>query len=44
LLEELEAVWQGRVNRIGEILAEENQGGPHPWRSRASAKTPRPSP
>ena len=27
LLEQLEVVWQGRIDRIGEILAEENTGG-----------------
>jgi DNA-binding transcriptional ArsR family regulator len=28
LLEELEAVWQGRIDRIGEILAEDQEEGP----------------
>jgi DNA-binding transcriptional ArsR family regulator len=27
LLERLEAVWRGRIERIGEILADEHQGG-----------------
>ena len=27
LLEELEAVWQGRIDRIGEILAEDQEEG-----------------
>lgn len=27
LLEQLEAVWQGRIDRIGEILADEHHGG-----------------
>ena len=30
LLEELEAVWRGRIDRIGEILAEDHRGGPTP--------------
>ena len=30
LLEQLEAVWQGRIDRIGEILASEQSGGPNP--------------
>lgn len=28
LLEQLEAVWRGRIDRIGEMLAEEHNGGP----------------
>ena len=28
LLEQLEAVWQGRIDRIGEILADEKREGP----------------
>lgn len=28
LLEELEAVWRGRIDRIGAILADEKRGGP----------------
>ena len=27
LLEQLEAVWRGRIDRIGDMLAEENPGG-----------------
>lgn len=30
LLEQLEAVWRGRIDRIGEILADEHRGGPTP--------------
>lgn len=30
LLEHLEAVWRGRTDRIGEILAEDHPGGPTP--------------
>ncbi|HEV2071371.1 MAG TPA: metalloregulator ArsR/SmtB family transcription factor [Acidimicrobiales bacterium] len=30
LLEQLEAVWKGRIDRIGEILAEEHNGGANP--------------
>ena len=30
LLEQLEAVWRGRIDRIGEMLAEEPNGGPNP--------------
>jgi DNA-binding transcriptional ArsR family regulator len=30
LLEQLEAVWLGRIDRIGEILAGEHRGGPTP--------------
>jgi DNA-binding transcriptional ArsR family regulator len=30
LLEELEAVWKGRIDRIGEMLADEHKGGPNP--------------
>ena len=30
LLEQLEAVWRGRIDRIGEILADEHSGGPIP--------------
>lgn len=29
LLEQLEAVWNGRIDRIGEILADEQNGGPN---------------
>ena len=29
LLEQLEAVWKGRIDRIGEILADEHNGGPN---------------
>jgi DNA-binding transcriptional ArsR family regulator len=29
-LDELEAVWRGRIDRIGELLADEHQGGPNP--------------
>ena len=29
LLDELEAVWRGRIDRIGELLADD-QGGPNP--------------
>jgi DNA-binding transcriptional ArsR family regulator len=29
LLEQLEAVWQGRIERIGEMLADEHNGGPN---------------
>jgi DNA-binding transcriptional ArsR family regulator len=28
LLEQLEAIWQGRIDRIGELLAEEQTEGP----------------
>jgi DNA-binding transcriptional ArsR family regulator len=28
LLEQLEAVWNGRIDRIGEVLADEHNGGP----------------
>ena len=28
LLEHFEAVWQGRIDRIGEMLADERNGGP----------------
>jgi hypothetical protein len=30
LLEQLEAVWQGRIDRIGEMLADEHKGAPNP--------------
>lgn len=30
LLEQLEAAWRGRIDRIGEILADQHQGGPNP--------------
>jgi DNA-binding transcriptional ArsR family regulator len=30
LLEQLEAVWKGRIDRIGEILAGDHNGGPKP--------------
>jgi DNA-binding transcriptional ArsR family regulator len=30
LLEQFEAVWKGRIDRIGEILADEHNGGPNP--------------
>ncbi len=30
LLEQLEAVWRGRIDRVGDILAEEHPGGPTP--------------
>src|ERR1700730_9364764 len=30
LLEQLEAVWRGRIDRIGEMLADEHNGGPNP--------------
>jgi DNA-binding transcriptional ArsR family regulator len=30
LLEQLEAVWKGRIDRIGEMLADEQSGGPNP--------------
>jgi hypothetical protein len=29
LLEQLEAVWRGRIDRIGEILADNHKGGPN---------------
>jgi DNA-binding transcriptional ArsR family regulator len=29
LLEQLEAVWQDRIDRIGDMLADEHQGGPN---------------
>jgi DNA-binding transcriptional ArsR family regulator len=29
LLEQLEAVWRGRIERIDEILAADDQGGPN---------------
>ena len=29
LLEQLEAVWKGRIDRIGEMLADEHNGGPN---------------
>ena len=29
LLEQLEAVWRSRIDRIGELLADENTGGAH---------------
>ena len=30
LLDQLEAVWRGRIDRIGEILAADDTGGPTP--------------
>jgi DNA-binding transcriptional ArsR family regulator len=30
LLEQLEAVWKGRIDRIGDLLAEQPNGGPNP--------------
>jgi DNA-binding transcriptional ArsR family regulator len=30
LLEQLEAVWKARIDRIGELLADEHNGGPNP--------------
>jgi DNA-binding transcriptional ArsR family regulator len=30
LLEQLEAIWRGRINRIGEVLADEPNGEPSP--------------
>jgi DNA-binding transcriptional ArsR family regulator len=30
LLDELEAVWRGRIDRIGELLADDHQGGSNP--------------
>jgi DNA-binding transcriptional ArsR family regulator len=30
LLEQLEAVWRGRIDRIGELLADEHPGGSNP--------------
>lgn len=30
LLDQLEAVWTGRIDRIGELLADEHRGGTHP--------------
>jgi DNA-binding transcriptional ArsR family regulator len=30
LLDQLEAVWRGRIDRIGEILAEDHHGGANP--------------
>jgi len=30
LLEQLEAVWKGRIDRIGDMLADEHNGGPNP--------------
>jgi DNA-binding transcriptional ArsR family regulator len=30
LLEQLEAVWRGRIDRIGDILADEHHGEPNP--------------
>jgi|SRR5438132_4720087 len=30
LLEQLEAVWRGRIDRIGEILADDHLGGTNP--------------
>src|ERR1700737_2454719 len=44
LLEQLEAVWKGRIDRIGEMLADEHNGGPNSCPSRASARTPGPPP
>lgn len=30
LLEQFEALWRDRIDRIGDILADEHQGGPNP--------------
>jgi DNA-binding transcriptional ArsR family regulator len=30
LLDELEAAWRGRIDRIGELLADDHQGGSNP--------------
>ncbi len=30
LLEQLEAVWQGRIERMADLLADERNGGPNP--------------
>jgi DNA-binding transcriptional ArsR family regulator len=30
LLEQLEAIWTSRIDRIGELLADEHNGGPNP--------------
>jgi DNA-binding transcriptional ArsR family regulator len=30
LLDELEAVWKGRIDRIGEVLADDHHGGTEP--------------
>lgn len=30
LIEQLEAVWKGRISRIGEMLADEHNGGQNP--------------
>ena len=30
LLEQLEAVWTARIDRIGEVLADDNNGGSNP--------------
>jgi DNA-binding transcriptional ArsR family regulator len=30
LLDQLEAVWRGRIDRIDELLAEDDHGGPNP--------------
>jgi hypothetical protein len=30
LLDGFEAVWSGRIDRIGEMLADEHNGGPNP--------------
>jgi DNA-binding transcriptional ArsR family regulator len=30
LLEQLEAVWTARIDRIGELLADDHNGGPNP--------------
>jgi DNA-binding transcriptional ArsR family regulator len=30
LLEQLEAVWQGRIDRMADLLADERTGGPNP--------------
>ncbi|MGH9190165.1 MAG: ArsR/SmtB family transcription factor [Acidimicrobiales bacterium] len=30
LLEQLEAVWKARIDRIGDMLADEHNGGPNP--------------
>jgi DNA-binding transcriptional ArsR family regulator len=43
LLDQFEAVWRGRIDRIGEILAEDDHGGATALPSRTSARTPRPA-
>ncbi len=44
LLEQLEAVWRDRIDRIGEVLADEPTKGENPSPLRASPRTPRHSP